>query len=108
MNNGGWLVCGIQALRPRFHLTRAEALVCRHVVRGKSNKEVAIVLGIATSTARTHLLSTCRKVGVASRGELAFAVFCESVALLERGEVAPGSPARAQPTTRDHPRAAMG
>jgi DNA-binding CsgD family transcriptional regulator len=59
-------------------LTRAERVVVEQAVRGLSNKEIGRVLGTSISTVRTQLLSATKKVGVRSRSELAYLVFCES------------------------------
>ncbi|MEJ7810356.1 MAG: AAA family ATPase [Gemmatimonadaceae bacterium] len=52
-------------------LTGRELEVVRLVSARKSNKEVAKALGIAPRTVSTHLSNIFKKVGVASRGELA-------------------------------------
>ena len=54
-------------------------------MRGLTNKEIARALNTSATTARTHLANICRKVGVASRGELAYSLFREThVATAER------------------------
>lgn len=66
----------------RYDLTAGECAVVRHAVRGRSNKEIAAGLGITVATVRTHLINICRKVRIASRGELIFRFFGESWALV--------------------------
>jgi DNA-binding CsgD family transcriptional regulator len=46
-----------------YGLTQAESRVFEYVAAGRSNREIAIELGIATSTIRTHLLRIFDKVG---------------------------------------------
>ena len=57
---------------PRGHpygLTFRELTVLHLVVTGKSDKEIATVLGISTLTASKHLGNILRKMGAASRTE---------------------------------------
>jgi PAS domain S-box-containing protein len=56
-------------------LTPGELRVIEHSVRGLSNKEIGHTLGISLATARAHLANAFRKLGIASRGELAHLVF---------------------------------
>ncbi|HZV01286.1 MAG TPA: LuxR C-terminal-related transcriptional regulator [Planctomycetota bacterium] len=56
-------------------LTPAEVRVIQHCVRGLANKEIGRALGISFATARAHLANASRKLGIASRGELAHLVF---------------------------------
>jgi DNA-binding CsgD family transcriptional regulator len=75
----------IRAAGLRFELTATENEVAVHAARGLTNKEIARALDTSTTTTRTHLASICRKVGVASRGELAYVLFREThVAAAER------------------------
>lgn len=70
---------GVIARWRRDHkLTEAESAVVRQVLRGRSNKEVGSSVGTSPATVRTQLASVLRKVGVASRTELAFAAFCQA------------------------------
>jgi DNA-binding CsgD family transcriptional regulator len=52
-------------------MTRQEQRLVRMVASGLSNKAIARQLGIAVKTVEFHLSNVYRKVGVASRGELA-------------------------------------
>ncbi len=53
-------------------LSRAERQVATLVVRGLTNREVAVLLGVSVLTARNHLGSVFRKANVSNRAELAF------------------------------------
>jgi DNA-binding NarL/FixJ family response regulator len=61
----------------RYGLTRAEAEVTRHAVRGLTNKEIAFLLGISAATVRTELANVFKKLDVSSRTELSYRAFCE-------------------------------
>ena len=53
-------------------LTRREADICRLVVRGLTDREIAAALGIAVSTVRTHLKAVFAKLDATTRTELAW------------------------------------
>lgn len=59
------------ALGLLFSLTPAEARVFALVVDGLENEAVAVALGVATSTVKTHLLRVFEKTGAHSRADLA-------------------------------------
>lgn len=84
-----WVVSAVAALARGATLTRAECLVAEQVVRGLSNKEIGHLFGTSVSTVRTQLMSATKKLGVTSRSELAYLVFCES----HRIQATAGSPA---------------
>ena len=52
-----------------YGLTFRELTVLHLVVAGKSDKEIATVLGISTLTASKHLANILRRMGAASRTE---------------------------------------
>lgn len=52
-------------------LTEREADIARLVAERKSNKEIAVALGISARTVTTHVANIFSKLGVTSRGELA-------------------------------------
>jgi len=52
-------------------LTKREADVLPLLRQGRSNPEIALALGVGVETVRTHARNIYRKLGVASRGELA-------------------------------------
>lgn len=52
-------------------LTERESAIVRHVAGGLRNKEIARLLGIEEGTVKMHLHNLFRKLGVASRTELA-------------------------------------
>ena len=59
----------------RFNLTPREVEIVRAVVDGRSNKDIASLLGISSQTVKHHLTSIFDKTGVSTRLELAmFAV----------------------------------
>lgn len=51
-------------------LTRTESLVARLVVRGRSNREIALTLSVSIHTVRHHVQHIHDKVGVHSRTQL--------------------------------------
>jgi DNA-binding NarL/FixJ family response regulator len=52
-------------------LTLREAEVLRGIVQGKSNKAIALELGISASTVKSHLIAILRKTGTANRTQAA-------------------------------------
>jgi DNA-binding CsgD family transcriptional regulator len=69
-----------QRLRNMYGLTRAEAALTNLVSKGGGVKMAARTLGIAPSTARTHLRRAFEKTGTARQAELAslVAVSCRN------------------------------
>lgn len=75
----GWISARIaRAQRPYsdpgepFHpLSAREMEVLSHVTMGKSNKEIAAVLGISYQTVKNHVTSILRKLGVEDRTQAA-------------------------------------
>ena len=65
------LVAGSELRLDRYCLTARELEVLREVVAGLANKQIAVRLGIAPSTAKQHVASILAKTGLASRHELA-------------------------------------
>jgi len=59
-----------QAIRARFKLTDKEAEVAVLLAQGRSPKQIAIELGVANSTVRSHLSSLFDKVGARRQSEL--------------------------------------
>jgi DNA-binding CsgD family transcriptional regulator len=51
----------------RFNLTRREHEVLRWIADGKSNGEIATILGVSISTAKTHVEHVLAKLGVENR-----------------------------------------
>lgn len=62
-------------------LTLRQREICDLIIRGRTNPEIAAVLGLATNTVKTYLQEVYAKLGVANRTELA--------ALLTRQAVLP-------------------
>jgi DNA-binding CsgD family transcriptional regulator len=54
----------------RYGLSKREAQVLKLLLEGKSNKQIAAILGISESTVEAHLTSIYTKAGVSSRVEL--------------------------------------
>jgi DNA-binding NarL/FixJ family response regulator len=52
------------------NLTRRERDVLKHLTAGQSSSQIALALGIAPETARTHIASVRKKLGVASKRDL--------------------------------------
>lgn len=65
------LAAGVETLRAMFGLTAAEARVAQLVGSGQSAPVAAANLGIATTTAKTHLQRCFDKAGVRSQPQLA-------------------------------------
>jgi DNA-binding NarL/FixJ family response regulator len=64
-----------------FKFTRREAEMIRHIVDGRSNREIAAQIGLSEETVKSHLKNVFGKVGVSTRLELAmFAMSHELVA----------------------------
>jgi DNA-binding CsgD family transcriptional regulator len=53
-----------------YHLTHGETQVLAQVVNGYSLAEIADILGVARSTAKTHLDAVYRKTGTNRQSEL--------------------------------------
>jgi DNA-binding CsgD family transcriptional regulator len=51
-------------------MTKREQEVLQSLLQGKTNKQIAIFLGISDFTVRDHVSSILRKAGVKSRLEL--------------------------------------
>ncbi len=61
----------LQALRARFDLlTRREAEVLRHVIKGTLNKQIAGQLNISEKTVKVHRARVMGKLGITSVAEL--------------------------------------
>ena len=60
---------GTRPVTPR--ITMAEERVLRLVSQGKTNKEIALVLGISPATVKRHLEKSLSKLGLRNRVELA-------------------------------------
>lgn len=58
-------------LRQHFALTKREAEVLQWVARGKSNKDISVVLNISPRTVNKHLEQTFQKLGVENRSSAA-------------------------------------
>jgi DNA-binding CsgD family transcriptional regulator len=54
-------------------LSRREQMVARHIVRGRTNAEIAHRLGISVCTVKDHVHHILQKTGLNSRTELAAA-----------------------------------
>jgi len=59
-----------EAPATRYRLTAREREIVQLLAEGKSNKEIAVALGISTRTAETHRGNVMRKLNVHSIGEL--------------------------------------
>ncbi len=72
-------------------LTATEVIAAHHVAEGRSNAEIAVQMGVARSTVKTHLLHIFTKLSVTSRAELA--------ATVVRHRLPPGGAAERSDTT---------
>jgi DNA-binding CsgD family transcriptional regulator len=59
----------------KYGLTEREAEIAKALLEGKSDKEIAVALGIAVSTAKNHLKNIYQKTGAPSR--YAFMALCK-------------------------------
>ena len=59
-----------EAVKRSYRLSDREAQVVDLVLRGYGNRDVALALGIAPTTAKKHMSSIFTKVGVDSRAQL--------------------------------------
>ena len=62
---------GSDALRTRFALTPRESEVLLWIARGKSNKDIADILGMSPRTVNKHLETVFAKMGVENRAAAA-------------------------------------
>jgi DNA-binding CsgD family transcriptional regulator len=56
---------------PGSNLTPREREVARLVAQGLNNDEIAAILGVSPHTVRTHVASSCARLGVKTRARLA-------------------------------------
>jgi DNA-binding NarL/FixJ family response regulator len=66
---GGVAAAPPEAVRALAELTDRETQVLRLVAEGRTNAELAIVLSIAESTAKTHVKRILAKIGARDRGQ---------------------------------------
>ena len=85
----------VKLLRQLFGLTKAEALLVLHMVRGLSLGDACIELGRSHNTGRSQLSSIFSKVGVNKQAELVRTVY-NSVASLALSKQAPSTHLSAQ------------
>jgi DNA-binding CsgD family transcriptional regulator len=57
----------LEQTRDELGLTRRENEILEWVARGKTNPEIAVILGIAPTTVRRHLENVYAKLGVHTR-----------------------------------------
>jgi len=67
----GVLSQAITVLAQRHHLTPKQAEVCRNLIAGRSNADIARQMGISEHTVKTHLKRVFERLEVDSRTELA-------------------------------------
>jgi DNA-binding CsgD family transcriptional regulator len=60
-------------------LSARELEIVGHVAMGQRAHEIAVDLGIAESTVKTHLRNAMRKVGARSQAQLVALVFCAQI-----------------------------
>jgi DNA-binding CsgD family transcriptional regulator len=61
---------GVDAVAQAFDLTRAEAQVLELLAKGQTLAQAAAELGIAETTAKTHLMHIFSKTGVSRQADL--------------------------------------
>jgi len=62
-------------LQEHLHLPLRQAEIVRHIVSGKSDKQIARAMGISITTVRTHVSRLFRKFDLNDRMELMLHVF---------------------------------
>ena len=62
-------------LQEHLHLPPRQAEIARHIMSGKSDKQIARAMGISITTVRTHMSRIFRKLDLNDRGELMLHVF---------------------------------
>lgn len=60
----------LESSATRVPLTEAESDIVRHILRGESNKTIAIKRGTAVRTVANQIAAIYQKLGIASRAEL--------------------------------------
>lgn len=60
----------LEEWRTRFRLTERKARVLAHLVRGETNKEIAVALDCAENTVELHVTWLLKAAGTSSRAEL--------------------------------------
>jgi two-component system, NarL family, response regulator LiaR len=68
---------------PRQGLTERELEVLRLIARGRSNKEIALDLGVAEKTAKTHVSNILQKLNLADRTQAALYAVREKLVQLD-------------------------
>jgi DNA-binding NarL/FixJ family response regulator len=58
-----------------LHLPQRQAEITRHIMGGKSDKQIAHAMGISVATVRTHVSRLFRKFDLNDRMELVLHVF---------------------------------
>ncbi|HKE19322.1 MAG TPA: helix-turn-helix transcriptional regulator [Kofleriaceae bacterium] len=66
-----------QVILLAYELTQREGRVVHFLLRGMSNDEIAVELGLSTYTVKDHLKAIFRKTGARSRAELSARIFNE-------------------------------
>lgn len=62
-------------LKQHLHLPPRQAEIARHIMCGKSDKQIASAMGISITTVRTHVSRLFRKLDLNDRMELMLHVF---------------------------------
>jgi len=79
-------------LTERLHLPARQAEITRHIMCGKSDKQIARAMGISITTVRTHVSRLFRKFDLNDRMELMLHVFAclrQHDVTHEHGQIAP-------------------
>ncbi len=69
------LTADIQKVGTKFELTKRETQVLKGVARGKSNRDISVVLFISEHTVKDHVRNIMHKMGVNNRSLLICRVF---------------------------------
>jgi DNA-binding CsgD family transcriptional regulator len=72
---------GPRQLRHQFGLTAAEAILASHIVRGRTLRACAELIGISEPTARTHLHRIFEKTGTRRQAELVQLIYASRLAV---------------------------
>ena len=77
-----------EAIADKLRLSPGEVKVCREVVAGKPDKEIARALGVSSNTVQTHLKRLYKKRGIQNRTQLTTQV-CAAYGAWLRGSHSP-------------------
>jgi DNA-binding NarL/FixJ family response regulator len=66
-----WFRAGRPSLEPLGRLSQQELRILRRIAEGKTNRDIAALLGLSEYTVKTYVSAALRKLGLSSRAEAA-------------------------------------